>query len=64
MADLIISEGLSFNIPKNPILKKVLELERYVSNNHIHPDRKLIYKELLDVIHAHTIKSNLAMIKK
>ena len=35
-----------------------------VYKKYIHPNRKLISKELLDVIHEHNIKSNLAMIKK
>ena len=64
IADLIISEGLPFNLSQKPRFKKVLELSRNVSKTYIPPNRKLISKELLDVIHEHNIRSNLAMIKK
>ena len=64
IADIIITEGLSFNISQKPILKKVLELSRNVSKTCIPPNRKLISKEILDVIHEQNMKRNLAMIKK
>ena len=64
VSDVIISEGLSLNIYQNKIFKKVLEFSRNVSKTYIRPDRKIISKELLDVIHEHNTKSNLAMIKK
>ena len=51
IADLIISEGLPFNISQKPRFKKVLDLSRNVSKTYIPPNRKLISKELLDVIH-------------
>ena len=41
-----------------------MELSRNVSKTYISPNRKLIPKELLDVIHEQNMKSNLAMIKK
>ena len=64
IADLIISEGLLFNLSQKPISKKVLELSRNVLKTYIPPKRNLISKELLDVIHEQNMKRNLAMIKK
>ena len=64
MADLIISEGLTFNISQKPIFKKVLELSRKVLRIYIPPNRNLISRELLDVIHEQNMKRNLAMIRK
>ena len=64
IADLIISEGLPFNLSQKPRFKKVLELSRNVLKTYIPPNRKLIPKELLDVIHEQNMKRNLAMIKK
>ena len=63
IADLIISEGIPFNTAQKPRFKKVLELSRNISKTCIPPNRKLISKELLDVIHEHNMKRNLAMIK-
>ena len=51
IADIIISEGLSFNISHKPRFKKVLELARTVSKCYKPPNRNLISKDLLDVIH-------------
>ena len=51
IADLIISEGLPFNLAQKPRSKKLLELSRNVLKTYIPPNRKLISKELLDVIH-------------
>ena len=39
-------------------------MSRNFSKTYTHPNRKLISKELLDVIHEHNTKRNLAMIKK
>ena len=50
--DLIISEGLSFNLSQKPRFKKVLDLVRTVSKCYQPPNRKLISKDILDVIHA------------
>ena len=61
---IIISEGLSFNIFQKPRFNKSLDLSRNVSNNYISPNRNIISKERLDVIHEHNMKSNLFMIKK
>ena len=64
IADIIISEGLSFNTAQKPRFKKILELARNVSKTYIPSNRNLIYKEIIDVIHEHNTKKNLAMIKK
>ena len=42
IADIVISEGLSFNLSKKPRFKKVLELSRTVSKCYQPPNRKLI----------------------
>ena len=64
IADLIISEVFSFDIFQKPIFKKLLEMERNVSETYIPPNRNLISKELLGVIHEQNMKMNLSMIKK
>ena len=64
IADIIISEGLSFNISQKPRLQKVLDFEINVSKSYQPPYRKLIYKNLFDVIHYQNIESNLILIKK
>ena len=51
IADPIISEVLSFNISKKHRFKKVMELAITVSKCYQPPNRKLISKVLLDVIH-------------
>ena len=55
IADLIISEGLSFNLSQKPRFKKVLELAIYASKCYQPPNRKLISKDLLDVIHENVV---------
>ena len=62
--DLIISEVLPFNLSQKPIFKKVLDLSRNISKTYITPNRKLISKELIDVIHEQNMKRNLVIIKK
>ena len=62
IADLIISEGLSFNLSQKPRFKKVLELERYASKCYQPPNRKLTSKDLLDVIHDQNMERNLSLI--
>ena len=64
IADIIISEVLPFNLSQKPVFKKVMELSRNVLKTYIPPNRKIISKELLDVIHEQNMKRNLAMIKK
>ena len=62
IADLIISEGLSFNISRKPRFKKVLELARTVSKFYQPPNGKLISKDILDVIHYQNMEKNLSLI--
>ena len=64
IADLIISESLSFNVYQKHRFKKVLNLARTVSKCYQRPNRNLIYKDILDVIHDQNIKRNLIFIKK
>ena len=64
IADIIISEGLSLNLSQKPRLKKVLDLARTVSTSYQPPNRKLVYKDLLDVINDHNMERNLSLIKK
>ena len=64
ITDIIISKGLSFNLDQKPRFKKVLDLARKVSKCYLPPNRKLIPKDLLDVIHKHNTESNLILIKK
>ena len=64
MDDLIIFEGLSFNIYQKPRFKKVLYLEINVSKCYQPPNRKLIYKDLLDIIHDHNMERRFSLIKK
>ena len=49
--DPIIYEGLSFNLDQKPSLEKILDLARNVSRSFNHHNIKLIFKDLLVVIH-------------
>ena len=64
ISDLIISERLSFNISQKTRFNKVLELARNVSKFYQPPKRKLISKDLLDVIHDQNMERNLSLIEK
>ena len=64
IADLIIYEGLSFNLSQKPRLKKVLDLERTVSKFYQPPNRNLISKDILDTIHDQNMERKLSLIKK
>ena len=64
VTDLIISEGSSFNLYHKPRFKKVLELARTVSKCYQLPNRKLIYKDLLGVIHYQNMERKFILIKK
>ena len=64
ITDIIISEGLSFNLTQKPRFKKVLDLARNVSKCYQYPNRKPISKDILDVIHYHNMERNLILIKK
>ena len=64
IADLIISEGLSFNISHKYRFKKLLELAWTVSKFYQPPNRKLISKDILDAIHDQNMERNLVLIVK
>ena len=64
IADLIIYEGSSFNLSQKPRFKKMLQLARTVSKCYQPPNRKLISKDLLDIIHDQNMESNLSLIEK
>ena len=64
ISDLIISEGLYLNLSHKPRFKKVLEFARTVSKSYKPPNRKLISKGILDVIHDQNMERNLILIKK
>ena len=62
IVDLIISEVLSLNLSQKPRFKKVLELSRTVSKCYQPPNRNLIAKDILDVIHDQNMERNLSLI--
>ena len=64
ITDIIISEDLSFNLSNKPRFKKVLELARTVSTCYQPPNRNLISKDILDVVHDQNMERNLSLIKK
>ena len=64
ITDLIISEDLSFNLSQKPRFKKMLDFSRTVSKFYQPPNRKLISKDILDVIHDPKMERNLSLIKK
>ena len=64
IADLILPEGLSFNISQKPRFMKVLDLSRTVSKSYQPPNGKLVYKNILGVIHDPNMERNLSLIKK
>ena len=64
IADIIVSEDLSFNLYQKPKFKKVLDSAGNVSTSYNPPNRKIISKCLLDVIHGHNIQRESTMIKK
>ena len=64
ISDIIISEGLLFNLFQKPRFKKVLELARTVSKCYQPPKSKLTSKDILDVIHDHNMERNLSLIEK
>ena len=62
IANLIISEFISFNLYQKPSFKKVLDLEITVSNIYQPTNRKLISKDLTDLIHDQKMERNLSLI--
>ena len=53
ISDIIISEGISYNISQKPRLKKVINLARNVSKCYQPPNGKIIPKDIMDIIHNH-----------
>ena len=64
IADIIISEGLYFNLSQKPRFKKMLYLARTVSKCYHPPNKYLISKDLVDAIHDQNMERNLSLIKK
>ena len=64
IADIINSEGLYFNLSQKPRSKKVLDLARTMSKCYQLPNKNLVSKDLLDVIHDQNMESNLSFTKK
>ena len=64
ISDLIVSEGLPFNLFQEIIFEKVLGFSRNVSKKYIPLNRNHISRELLNVIHEQNMKRNLKIIKK
>ena len=64
ISDIIISEGLPFNLTLNPRFKNALYLARNFSKWYNSPNRNLIAKDVLDFIHDQNMKSKLSMIKR
>ena len=62
IADLIISKVLSFGIYQKNRFKKVLDLARILSNIYQPPNRTLISKDILDLIHDQNTESNMSLI--
>ena len=62
IAYLIIYDGFSLNIAQKPRSKKVLDLSRTVSKIYQHPNRNLISKDILDVIHDQKMERSLSLI--
>ena len=63
ITDIIISEGLFFNIAQKPRFKKVLDLARTVSKSYQPLNRKLISKGFLDLIRDQNTKRNLSLLR-
>ena len=64
IADLIISEDLSFNLAQNPLFKKVIYLEIYEAKGYKHTTMNLISKYLMDINNYQNMESNLIFINE
>ena len=64
ISDLINSEGISFNLSQKHRFKKVLDFSRNVSKCYQPPNRKYIFKDLLDVINDQNTERNLSLIER
>ena len=62
IADLIIAEGLYFNIGQKPRFKKVLYLARKLSIGYQPPNRNIISKNIMDLIHDKNMERNFIFI--
>ena len=47
--DIIILEGLFFNLSQKPGFKKLMEFASNISKNYIHTNRNLIFKHQMDL---------------
>ena len=63
IAYLTIYEGISLNIAQKNRFDKVLELAQTKSKDYISSNRKLIFKELLDLIDEQNTQMNLTVIQ-
>ena len=64
IVDPTISEVISFNLSHKPRLKKVLYLTITASKSYKPPNRKLIYKDILDIIQDQNTERKLSLIRK
>ena len=64
IGDINISEVLSFSLYQKPRFKNVLDLAITASKSYQYPNRKLVYKDVFDVIHDQNRKRNLSLIKR
>ena len=64
ITDPITSEGISLNLSQKNRLKKVIDLVINVSKIYQPTKRKLISKDILDVIHDQNTERNLSLIKR
>ena len=62
ISDIIISEGLYFNLSQKPMFKKVIDLARTVLKSYQPTNRNLIDKDSLDVIRDQNTERNLILI--
>ena len=63
IAYLTIYEGISLNIAQKNRFDKVLELAQTKSKDYISSNRKLIFKELLDLVDEQNMQMNLTVIQ-
>ena len=63
IADLIISEAFSFILSQKPRFKKVLDLSITVFKCYQPPNRNIISKDILNVIHDQDMERNLILNK-
>ena len=64
IANLIISEGLSFDLSQKPRFKEVIDLAIIVLKSYQPPNIKLTSKDILDVFHDQNMERKLSLIKK